>query len=266
MLSLVQHYIQFIFRPPSTEVLPSGASTVENFYLKCALWSLLFILLNGIVPYVSKRYLTSWYESLTPRKRSEMPAYVVCLVHHFLLVPVAWWHIIQDINRSSDHDYSLTESWVSPISVGYLVGDTIGYALPEAFHGRFDYIIHHVLTLWLVWSTIFASGQMLRFVPHLLICDSTNIFFNIAWLIRSTTWKDAAIVTTMEIIFALLFLVCRVINMPLVFAAVVYHGLDKTIGWSSFTFLPISLLQWYWFSKIAGTTVTRLYSKKTKDV
>eukprot|EP01039_Chlorochromonas_danica_P009596 gene9596-10607_t len=263
MFSLLRIYWEFIFREPSKVFIPTGGSSVNALYEKTVVWSVFFTLLNYLVPFLAKTCLSSWYKSLTPRKRDEMPAYAICLVHHFLLVPVAVLHIWQDFQRSDvNHDYSLTESWVSPISLGYLIGDTIGYALPELLRGRSEYLIHHVLTLWLVWSSIWGPGQLLRYIPHLLICDSTNICFNLAWLLRTTSWRESGVVTVLEVSFCILFLVFRVVNLPLVFLTVTMHGLDQGIGYARFTFLPIAILQWYWFSKIASGLYERLCPSK----
>lgn len=260
-------YLDFVFRPPSEHAIPTGASAVENFYVKLGAWSFLFVALNIAVPSVCLRFLPGWYKALTERKRIEMPAYVVCMVHHLFLVPVAWAHLLQDFHRTDrHHDYSATESWVSPISLGYLIGDTLGYAIPVALMGRFDYIIHHVLTIWLVWNTVFGPGQILRFIPHLLVCDSTNICFNIAWLLRTTQWKDSTLVTVLELMFAVLFLIVRVINLPIALYAVHSHGLAAKLGWAGTTLLPIVLLQWFWFCKIVSTTVARLRGAKEKSV
>lgn len=258
MLSFIQTYWNFIAREPYHVPFSSGASAVPDFPLKVFLWSMLFTGMNFLVPFLAKHHLTTWYDNLTERKRHEMPAYAVCLIHHFILVPVAWQHIWTDIGNTPSHDYSLSEGWVAPISLGYLIGDTFGCAFPEALRGKFDLLLHHIFTLWLVWSTIWAPAQMMRFTPHLLICDSTNLCFNTAWLLRTTSWKDGKLVTFLELAFAVFFLLFRVINMPTVFLAVTLNGTAQSIGYARLAFLPISVLQWWWFGKVLMGMKARL--------
>jgi hypothetical protein len=54
------------------------------------------------------------------------------------------------------------------------------------------------------------------------------------------------------------FLLTRVINMPLVFFVITMNSTAGGLGLAQYTLLPISLMQWYWFSKIASTLVKRL--------
>eukprot|EP01034_Spumella_vulgaris_P034368 gene34368-42384_t len=114
------------------------------------------------------------------------------------------------------------------------------------------------MTIFLVLSTLFAQGSLNRFIPHLLICDTTNIFFNTAWLMRTAGLKDHPVVTTLEVLFAVTFLFTRVINMPLVFFVISLNSTAGGLGLAQYTLLPISIMQWFWFSKIATTLVKRL--------
>eukprot|EP01031_Cornospumella_fuschlensis_P041381 gene41381-50497_t len=263
---VASEYWDFLARTPPSMVMPSGVSGCENFYFKTTLCSTVFTLLFAVVPFLAQTLFPKWYESLNARKKKEMPSYVVCMFHHFYLVPIAWYCMVQDFYRQpGPFDYSAIYGFMSPISLGYLIGDTLGYALPELiFHGKTEYMIHHVLSMWLVSVSIFRDGRILRYIPHLLICDSTNIFFNTAWLMRTTSWKDSAIVPVLEVLFAVTFLAFRVINLPLAFLAIFTTGLAGDIGLARFTFLPIVLLQWFWFTKIVAGMGQRFKKKEAK--
>lgn len=273
-MNAIQAYINFILRPLPTHDTPSGADVVDNFYLKIALWSSFFIVLFQLVPLLSKTIFPTWYNSLVPRKRKEFPSYVVCLVHHFALVPIAWYHVIQDFSRSGSElqqiDYAPIEAIVAPFCLGYLISDTVCFAISEMLAGRLEYIIHHVMTVWLVMTTMYASGHITRFIPHLLICDTTNVFFNTAWLMRTAGLQGNAFVTFLELAFAVAFLFCRAINMPMAFFAVSQSPMGQSLGWARLTLIPIVLLQWYWFAKILLGMKSRLSpsssSKKGKDL
>lgn len=257
-------YFHFITRPlPLAEVAgPTGYESIPDFLSKSIFWSAFFVLLNILVPLILKNVFTRWYASLDPRKRHELPSFVVCLVHHFAMVPTAWLHIYNDYQltpaQAAVVHYGPIEAVVAPFCIGYLVGDTLCFAIQEALALKFEYIIHHTLTLWLVVSTLFSTGGLNRFIPHLLICDTTNIFFNTAWLMRTVGMKGHPIVTTLEILFAVAFLFTRVINMPAVFFMISVNSEASALGYARYTLAPIAMLQWYWFSKIATTLVQRL--------
>lgn len=121
--------------------------------------------------------------------------------------------------------------------------------------GKYEYIIHHTLTLFLVISSLFGNGEILRFIPHLLISDTTNIFFNIAWIMRLFGGKGSTVVVTLEMLFALSFLLVRVINMPCMFYALGNQA--KGLGLARHALAPIAIMQWYWFYKIARTIIIR---------
>ena len=61
-----------------------------------------------------------------------------------------------------------------------------------------------------------APGSYLRLVPHFYICETTNIFFNLAWVLRAGGWKGNSIVLSFEYLFALFFFPIRIFNMSLV--------------------------------------------------
>lgn len=56
-------------------------------------------------------------------------------------------------------------------------------------------------------------GSFLRLNSHFLICETTNIFFNIAWVLRAAGYKGNAVVLTFEYLFALSFFPIRILNL-----------------------------------------------------
>lgn len=58
-------------------------------------------------------------------------------------------------------------------------------------------------------------GSYERAVPHFLICETTNIFFNLAWILRAVGYKNS-FVTMIEISFAASFFPIRIINLTLI--------------------------------------------------
>jgi len=258
-------YWHFISRELPLSEVPTGFDVLPHFFYKTAIWALFFTAMNIVVPILVAFVAPKWYGSLSPRERKEFPSYAVCLIHHIAMVPTAWVHVYQDSLLTDEMgllvDYASLEATVGPFCIGYLLGDTIAFAIPEAISFRFEFIIHHILTVWLVGTAIFGPGNLLRYIPHLILCDSTNIFFNLSWLLRRSGLKGSVLVTALELLFALFFLLVRVINLPFVFLVVTLNPLSAKWGLARYTLLPIALMQWYWFSKIATTLTVRLLGK-----
>jgi len=263
-MNFINTYINYINRIPSNDLQPTGIDILPDITIDTGIWTGIFSILFLLVPIISKYINKQWYDKLEKRKRNELPSYIVCLFHHFNMVPRAWFHVIADFLQSNDViiNYAEKEAVVAPFCLGYLLSDTLFYAIPEALLGKFEYIIHHILTIYLVISTLVAHGSITKFIPHLLICDTTNIFFNTAWLLRLTGFRGSIVVTYLELTFAIAFLFTRVINLPVVFYSLYYHPHTSTLGYAKYTLPPIAFLQWFWFYKIVRSIVIRLLPAK----
>jgi hypothetical protein len=75
----------------------------------------------------------------------------------------------------------------------------------------------------------------MRLNPHFLICETTNIFFNTAWILRAAGWRGNAVVLTFEYLFAFTFIPIRIINLTLVIWV-----LQTQVYKSSFCLISIS--------------------------
>jgi hypothetical protein len=269
MSQFLSDYVQYMLRPLPQHVTSRGIDVVPDLYSLTALWTGFFGLLFLLVPFSSRLMFPEWYRSLSDRKRKEFPSYVVCLVHHLALVPIAWQHVIQDFYRTEQElvgiEYVKLEAIVAPFCLGYLLSDTLCYAIPEALGGRLEYIVHHVMTVWLVVTTMYSSGHISRFIPHLLMSDTTNVFFNSAWLLRAAGYKDSFVVSVLEVAFAVAFLLCRVINMPFAFYAVATSTFGQSLGIARLCFVPIAGLQWFWFAKVVMGMRSRLTQAPEQD-
>lgn len=266
-------YWNFISRELPINPFPTALDIITDFYYKTVLWSLFFCILHIITPLLLRNIFPSWFSSLSTRDKRDIGSYVVCTVHHLAMVPTAWVHIYNDSLLSPEIatsvQYAVVESSVAPFVIGYLVGDTLCYAVQEMFALRFEFMIHHVLTLALIYSALAGPGYFCRFIPHLIICDTTNIFFNFAWLLRRSGFKGTSVVTLLEVFFAFSFLLVRAINLPVVFLQTMFHPEVAQWGWARYTLAPIALMQWYWFSKILTSMVRKLMpesAKKRKQV
>ena len=248
----IQIYWTFLNRPAPLSSNTTGFEALPNLWRDVLIFSLFFSAIFMIVKSFTSRVLIHKFQKINERKRSELPSYVLCLIHHMVAVPFAWQNIYHDFNLSSDEvksiDYAPITSIIAPWCIAYLIVDTIFYAIPEAINWKFEYILHHSLTLFLVVSSLLAPGSILRFIPHLLISDTTNIFFNFAWLLRLFGGGGTYLLVFLELSFAASFLLIRAINMPCMFWALGSQA--EGLGYARFALVPIALMQWYWLCKI----------------
>ena len=268
MDSVFHTYWRFLNRQPDPNVVwKRGIEEYPNFFYDSLCWGVFFTGLFLVTSAVLRTLWPKWYNSLTPKKQKELPSYVVCLVHHFVRVPGGWINIFRDFYRteaeSAALNYPFMEASVGPFCMGYFIGDLVCFALIEAFHGELEYAVHHVVIISIISASVFQHPFLCRWIPHLLICDTTNIFFNCAWLLRTVGLKDTLLVQSLEILFAVSFLFTRVINMPCFLYVVATNSYGNGLGWYKLFFVPLALLQWFWFFKIASTTIKRL--RPTKD-
>lgn len=260
-------YFNYLTHP----LVPSkaGIHYMPYFYRDVILMSLLFSLLYILVPLLTKIFFNDWYYKLDKKKQEDYPSYLVCLVHHFLLVPRSWIHVVQDYQRGNDSlvDYGAMEVIVAPICIGYLISDTIFYAINEVFaHNKFDYVLHHICTLILVMFTIMSKdGSICKFIPLLLLCDTTNIFFNCAWLFRlSPKYRESIIVKAFEMSFLFSFLILRTVHMPCLFYAI-YNKKAQFLGFAKHMLVPIVLVQWYWTYLVVMGSLKRFVKPKKAE-
>ena len=255
-------YWNFISRELPSNPYPTAMEVIPDFVRKTVLWSLFFSILHIAFPFIARTFFPKWFSNLSARDRKDIGSYVVCTVHHLAMVPLAWVHIYRDFLISAEAaplvQYAVVEASVAPFVIGYLAGDTICYAIPEMFHLRFEFIVHHVLTLYLIVTSLTGPGYFCRYIPHLIICDTTNIFFNFAWLLRRVGMKGSSLVTALEVTFACAFFCVRAVNLPLVFLQAMSHPTVSEWGLAQYTLLPIVLMQWYWFSRIVVGIAAKL--------
>jgi hypothetical protein len=263
---MVRSYLNFLLRPLPTHSVITGAETINNFSVEISFWTVFFTIAFFLIELIGRKVFSSWYNNLTPRKKNEFSAYLVVLIHHLVLVPRAWKMIYDDALRDENDltivSYPVEGGKLAPFCLGYLLSDTLCYALPQLFSvGDSAYLIHHISVSWLVTASMFSNGHLLRFIPHLLICDTTNIFFNIAWILRTMkneTIRNSFFVIFLELLFAFFFLFVRVINLPIAFYAIVKSNYGYELGIVRWTFVPIVLLQWFWFLKVINGMNSRL--------
>ena len=218
---------------------------------------------------ISAQMAPMWFKSLNERKKAEFPTYLSSMIHHFSVVPLAWYYIYLDYQTEVHKpiDFANFLCFVAPLCSGFVVADTLFYAIPLTFRGNFEYVLHHGLALWLIYLFLYGPGCFTRFYPHLIICDTTNILFNSAWLLRLAGFRDSAVVSALELMFSLFFVLIRAVNLTLVFGVILLNPQSEVFGVGRFVLPMISLLQFYWLGKIAQSLIAKFSpSIKTKKL
>jgi len=262
---MVSAYWQYMTRQKLNQELPTPFEMVPDFFLHTAGVSLFFMMVMYLIPVVMAKFYPNWYNTLNDRKKEELPAYLSSMIHHISVVPLAW-HVIS--NDFTNPEFCTTPQMVifmrfaCPLCVGFVVADTFFYAIPLALRGNFEYIIHHALAIWMTVALLGGSGHLIRYFPHIIICDTTNTVFNFAWFLRLTGFKDTSLVTSMEMSFAVLFLLLRGINLSVVFGIMFFSEDNAGFGVGRWAFPLISLLQFWWLFKIAQAMAKKLMPQK----
>lgn len=261
MTEIFSKYWDHLHRPLAQVKLPTGIEIVPKLFQHSLCSFLLFAFIMVWIPIISSRLYPKWYDAMTDRKKGEYPSYLSSMLHHLIVVPLGWLYIYKD-TLVTDYNQPVDYSWLLPIIAPFITGqmlaDTIFFAIPLAIkRGNWEYILHHALGLWMISVFLTGPGNLTRFYPHLIICETTNILFNTAWLLRLAGYKDSLLVSVLEISFSVFFVLIRIINLTIVFKIIFMSDEGQTFGVGKYVFPLISLLQFYWMIKIAQS----LYSK-----
>lgn len=104
-----------------------------------------------------------------------------------------------------------------------------------------------------------------RYFAHLLICDTTNIFFCTAWILRLAGYRDSFAVKALEILFAIGFLFLRGFNISIILMIMYFLPEATGLGLAKYTLPLIALLQWFWLAKIFGAIFAKLFTSSKKE-
>lgn len=126
-------------------------------------------------------------------------------------------------------------------------------------------MIHHVLSLWLVYGLVGGEVNFDRYFAHLLICDTTNIFFCTAWVLRLAGYRDSFVVKVLEALFALGFLFLRGFNISTILIIMYFLPESASLGLAKYSLPLIALLQWFWLAKIFGAIFSKVFSSSSSS-
>lgn len=221
----------------------------------------------GCVQYWCKTLYRTWFAELSPRKRAELPSFAIALIHHSVAVPFSIYHIYMDIFHYGDVNYGELYSIIVPFTMGFFIADLMMYTVPEAMEGRYIYLLHHIFAVVLLIGAFKADASVVRFMPHMLLMELSSLLFALAWFLRLFGYRGSLAVVACEYLFVLVYLFVRIIHVPCYLFFIIDHL--PSMGICGLFFLPVILLQVYWFSQIlmtlSGRTMGGQITEKKKE-
>jgi hypothetical protein len=271
----------------------------------CVIWSGLFLALYYLMPMITQSLYPVMYAGqsfppslplshhppgFTDKKKLDFNSYICSFVHHIVVVPIAFYRIFSnstDITKIAFSIYSrfnplaissnslnLFHCDAAPFSFGYLLSDTLLYAVPEALRGNREYLYHHTLGLCLFLAVPYLTPDIAPYCGRVLIMESTSIFFTTAYLLRNGGYGNSFLVPLLEASFAIDFFLVRVLNGFDLFYHIIHDvafvkhedPIKGLLGKGlAILFVPILAMQVYWMVIIVKKSMSR-YDGRNKKV
>jgi len=231
-----------------------------------------FCILNWSLPRLIKKFVPNFYNVLDTDKQESLPSWAAGMFHHFVVAPFGMYMVYVDYNTPASvydkMDYAKDFYGLNLLTYafGYIMADTIFFTLPEIWKGKYEYLIHHAASLGLYRGILMTGGPIIRFIPHFMICESSNAIFNTAWFLRNGGGQDTAILRILEMLFVVVFFVLRIINLPLSIYIMLNLPGVEVLGHYRYVLVPIMGLQFMWFYMIIVAMMKKLRPKAKKPV
>lgn len=232
-----------------------------GLHTEIAIFSVFFSVLFITVRYNLSVLFPKWWIDLSVDDKTEVPPCFVNCVHHCFVVPFGLYYMytyaVYGIYMPTE-----TLTFLVPITLGYLIADTIFFAIPQAITTKSgDYIIHHVLGIYLTYIVANSEeASILIFVSSMFVTEISTILLNMSIIIGTTTYKATNIGTYLEYAFAIAFVITRIFN--LTYQTVICVSSTESVGYGKYCLIPLLLLQYYWLYKIAKHAMTVINPKK----
>lgn len=107
-----------------------------------------------------------------------------------------------------------------PLSLAYVVTDFFATCLPELREGKYEMTFHHMLGLVLAIASMFAPPFVMRFAPHMWICEASQFGLGLSWFAIKAGHKGGLLQKSAELYFVVSYTFTRVICLPLVVYAI----------------------------------------------
>ena len=272
--------------PVPSRTVPVFADMFPHFYYDSLFWLVVFL----VVFYTTKAILDTIFPHIirnisSKEDRVDYYNYYLSLSHHLVVVPLACYRLLT-INGAasistcmlsggegySEHTKAFFHCESSAYMTGYLLADSLTYALPMALKGNYMYLGHHAMALGVSALVPILTAEVAPLCSRIMLLETSSIFFAISFLLKQSGFADHPIILFLEIAFGVSFFFSRIVNLSALVPEV-YFGLvadaastaeEITLGWFILgLFVPLWALQMFWFSKIVAGARSLLKAKES---
>lgn len=248
-------YMSYLSRAqPVLEASPALPSSryAPSFWSTTAVSTCAFLSMQALFPACMARVLGKRWHALSPVVQAKMVNTLAGSVHHIVVSvasAAALWNDVQEQSQGEGHfiDYTHNMRLVG-FTGGYFVADTLHTLATEPW--TLDFIFHHGAALLIIFRGVTVS--LGRWVPHVLICETSSIAFNIMWILRQLQLSHTPAYNYATLAFVLLFTITRIVNLPVVMVTVWNKFSEdlNELGRAKWLLWGIVGLQFYWWFKI----------------
>ena len=231
------------------ETLVAAAGAMQNMLPQTLAWTLLYVLLRfGVF-----------------RKRTaDFSNRVVSLIHAFVAIYMCarclphWGALLENVGgvNTREHLECMT------MSLSYFIYDFIYCML----NNEVENVVHHLFTVGGLTSGVMTGTSGPELVGCLFLMEVSNPSLHARFLLRELGMKESVLATVNDLVFAILFLVCRlVIGPPLVWRTVTCETNAYIVKAGGLGILVVSLM-WGWriVMMMVRTSKALLFGKKPK--
>ena len=202
----------------SPEAVPLGdASLTVLRYLTphvaaslLAAFLLLFALLHAA--------LAAWLPlpaRFSPADRAQARAWVAALFHHVPVALLAAGALGAAFFAPSGPQAPLWALAGSvPFSLAYVLSDFVATCLPELARGGCEMTLHHALGLAVSAAALLAPVELLRWAPHMWVCEASNWGLGVSWFARKAGRRGGPLQVGGQAAFVAAFVLTRVASLP----------------------------------------------------
>ena len=234
-------------------------------------YAALFFVALLLAPHALALCFGRGYARQTAATKAVAHSYCFATLHHALVCSAALPAIALDAREALVVPSRMAQ--VVPVSLAYLLVDLAVFCVPEALRDRsLGYIPHHLLGLGVTAAALLAPLRLMRFAAHFSACELSNFALAGLYACEKLGVSPAAPHhILLQATFLVSFTLTRVVNLPLVLAAMAFaHPREWAAAGAigQLCSMGILALQFYWFGKILNKLLRNVDAafrgKKTK--
>jgi hypothetical protein len=270
-------YVNFVNATQPSGVSSHLSEATPTYWRDTIIWTILFGLVNLFGAQTIAYFRPKWYSRITSSERNadktkHIGMVTASLFHHTFAAAIAVKFIYHDIIRSPEerlaYDYAAAYGFTIPISLGYLISDSIVDAIPNV---NYAYMVHHLLAIGLFLSLYYTtlSGYIMRFYPYISITEITSVIFISNWFLKLDRSNIGGLTDFLEFLFIFLFAIIRLVHVAVAMHCAVvlfnHDQLGSEIGLGGWL-LPIILYSILGMQYLWMPFIVKSYFKREKSV